>query len=366
MRVPLGLLFTASAYRIALSMSFDASSIGKRSEPTQYQLLSLLRDGEALTQGEMTERLSISSKRQARRLVTKLEEAGVPLQTSRRGQEKEYRLPPEQWETNVRMDLTEREALSLLLAAWAATSGLGPAPLKEALQEATRALAESLPASVSTFEPGSLTDQLHFGEAASVEVEPEVFMKLIEALSNRRSIEIDYYSASSDRYYEGRKVDPWGLAVRGDAWLCVADDHRSGERRDFNLTRIEAVRPRFTDSNGGDYRIPDGFDLELYFIDRFETLDAEEVYEVRLLVEPSAVAYFESKSYHRTQQVHEEEGGPGQAVVSYEVAGLEEISAFVRSWGTSVKVLHPPTLAERVAKEARQVAARYESDPPAP
>lgn len=332
--------------------------------PSHLQLLDLLRKGHALTQAEMLSRLPIGSKRQARRLVNKLKTAGVAVQEQFRGQEKEYKLPPDEWETTARLDLTEREALALLLAAKAAESGLGAAPLGEDLSEATRSLMEELPRSVTTFEPSALTEHLHFGEAASVEIDPEVFIRLVGALSNRRAIKIDYYSASSDTLYEGRKVDPWGLAVRGDAWLCVAYDHKSGERRDFNLARIEALRPRRPDSNGGDYQIPEDFDLELHFIERFESLDAEEVYEVRLLVEPDAVPYFESKAYHRTQQIHREEGGPERVVVSYEVAGLEEISSFVRSWGPDVKVLHPPKLADRIAEEARQVAERYEESGP--
>lgn len=345
------------------------SRLREQSEPTHLQLLSLLRNGEALTQAEMTERLPIESKRQARRLIEKLRGAGVPLETGRRGRKKEYCLPPEEWETRLRLNLTEQEALALLLSAQAANSGLGPAPLKEALSGATQALVEGFPSSVATFEPRSLMSQVHFGEASSVEIDPEVFTDLIEALANRRGIAIDYYSASSDRLYEGREVDPLGLAVRGDAWLCVAHDYKSGERRDFNLTRIRAVRPRRPDSNGGDYRIPEEFDLELYFADRFESLDAEQVYEVQLLVEPGVLSYFQSKSYHRTQQIHEdapETNGEDRAVVSYEVAGLEEIAAFVRSWGPDVKVLAPEALAGRVAEEARRMAERYEKDPPTP
>lgn len=334
---------------------------GQEAQSTHLQLLSLFREGHALTQSEMTERLPIGSKRQARRLVDKLREAGVPLQERYRGRQKEYWLPPEEWEAEVRLDLTEREALALLLAAGAAESGLGPAPLKNALSSTTDILVDSLPGSVTTFEPSSLLDQLHFGEAASVEVDPEVFVRLVDALSNCRSVEVDYYSASSDTRYEERRIDPWGLAVRGDVWLCVAHDHKRGERRDFNLARIEGVQPRFPESKGGDYKIPEDFDLELYFIDRFEALDAEEVYEVRLLLEPEVVPYFESKSYHRTQQIHEEGGREGQPVVSYEVAGLEEIAAFVRSWGPDVTVLKPSALAERVARDARAVARRYDS-----
>lgn len=328
--------------------------------PTHLQLLALLRRGEALTYAEMTERLSIGSKRQARRLVKKLTEAGLPLETGRRGHKKEYYLPPEEWNASARLDLTEQEALALLLAAGAAESGLGPAPLKEALSGATQSLVGSLPGSIATFDPGSLMEQLHFGEASSVEVDPEVFTGLVEALSNRRAVEIDYYSASSDRTYEGRQIDPWALAVRGDAWLCVAHDYRSGERRDFNLARIESIRPRHPKSNGGDYRIPESFDLEIYFSGRFESLEGTEAYEVRLLVEPGVLPYFESKTYHRTQQIHGERREDGRGVVSYEVMGLEEIASFVRSWGTSVKVLHPPELADQIAEEARQMAARYE------
>jgi len=174
--------------------------------------------------------------------------------------------------------------------------------------------------------------------------------------------------------------------VRGDAWLCVAHDYKSGERRDFNLARIKEVHPCWPESNGGDYQIPEDFDLELYFIDRFEALAGGEVCKVRLRVEPSAAPYFRSKTYHRTQQIHEsdpqvEDDAPGRGllsgssqggsscgeedqpiIVSYEVAGLEEIAAFVRSWGTSVTVLDPPELAEHVAAEARAVAAQYEEN----
>lgn len=344
-----------------MSTNLRSPPIESQANPTHLQLLSLLRGGEALTQAEMTEQLPIDSKRQARRLIGKLEDAGVSLEARRRGREKEYRLPPEQWGTHLRLDLSEREMMALLLTAQAASSGLGPAPLKDALRGATSALIKGLPMSVTTFEPSTMMDYIHFGEATSVEVDPDVFLNLVDALGNRRSLEIDYYSASSDRRYKGRKVDPWGLAVRGDAWLCVANDHRSGELRDFNLARIEAVWPRFSNSNGGDYQIPEDFDLELYFIDRFESLDAEEIYEVRLLVEPGAVPYFESKSYHRTQQIHDQRTEGDQIVVSYEVAGLEEIAAFVRSWGTDVTVLHPPELAHCIVQEAQGVILRHKS-----
>jgi predicted DNA-binding transcriptional regulator YafY len=327
---------------------------------TRAELRALLQEGRALTQAEIGERLDVS-KRHARRLLTRLREAEVPIREQQRGREKEYCLPPEAWRAEaVELELTEREALALLLAVEASQSGLGPAPLREALDATVQQLTEALLGSVDTFEPSALLDHLHFGEAASVNVDPDLFMQLVDALSNRRAVAIDYHAASSDTYHEGRRIHPWALAVRGDAWLCVARDPSKDAMRDFNLSRIHDVRPADPTSNGGDYRIDDDFDLELYFIDRFEALDDEHVYRVRLQVKPDRVPYFRSKEYHRTQQIHEDEA-PGEAVVvSYEVAGLEEIAAFVRSWGPGVVVLSPTELAERIAAEARQVAACYE------
>lgn len=329
--------------------------------PTYLQLLALFREGRRLTQSEITEHLPIDSTRQVRRLIKKLRERDIPLEDAYQDGKKEYKLPAHDWASEINLSLTEQEVLALILVSAAAASGVGPAPLEDALQGAVESLLQRLPGSVDTFEPAMLLDHLHFGEAASVEVDSEVFMDLLDALHNRRALEIDYYSASSDRYDEGRRIDPLGLAVRGDAWLCVAHDHKSGERRDFNLTRIDTVRSHRPESNGGDYTIPDEFDLESHFVDRFESLDADEVYEVHLRVNPEVVSYFESKAYHRTQCIHQDDDGEEGLVVSYEVAGLEEIASFVRSWGAAVRVLHPPELATRIAEEARAMVAQYES-----
>ena len=188
----------------------SASEIELR--PTPAKLLALFRRGAVLTQDEIVEQLPISSKRQARRTLTRLKDKGLPVESRRRGSKKEFLLPPEEWEAGG-LGMSEREVLSLLLAAGAARSGLGPAPLEEALGGAFDRLVEEIPRSVGSFDPDSLMGQLHFGEAASVDVDPDVFMAVFEALSDRRSIEIDYYSASSDTRYPARRVDPYGLAM---------------------------------------------------------------------------------------------------------------------------------------------------------
>ena len=80
---------------------------------------------------------------------------------------------------------------------------------------------------------------------------------------------------------------------------------------------------------------------------------------VRLRVEPDAARFFREKEYHPTQVI-EEERPDGRLVVSFEVAGLDDMASWVRSWGTGVTVLAPEELAERVVAEARRVVAQYE------
>jgi len=103
---------------------------------------------------------------------------------------------------------------------------------------------------------------------------------------------------------------------------------------------------------------PEDFDSDLYFRERFGALSGEPRV-VRLRVAPEAARFFREKEYHPTQVI-EEERPDGRLVVSFEVAGLDDMASWVRSWGTGVTVLAPDELAEHVVAEARRVVAQYE------
>ncbi len=51
--------------------------------------------------------------------------------------------------------------------------------------------------------------------------------------------------------------------------------------------------------------------------------------------------------------------GDGAVTLTGTVAGLDEISREVLQWGRRVTVLAPDALRERVADEARAIAAKY-------
>lgn len=294
------------------------------------------------------------TERHARRLIRRLRDGGVPVQERRDGRFKRFYLKPEHRQTVVRgFEFDEEEMLALAVAAEAAKSELGSTPLEEPLRRAFDKLLQELAPEAYTFEMEEQHHRWHFGASALNRIDPHVFKTLQQAINEQRSVCIDYHTASTGAVTKDRRIDPLQLVRQGSSWMVVAYCHRRHDLRDFSLAGIARIEQSTTF-----FSPPIDFDPDGYFRDRFSALAGGKIFTVRLLVEPDRAAYFERKDYHRTQ-ILEEKRPDGRLVVSYEVAGLEEIRSFVQSWGVGVTVLEPPELVAMVAQEAEEVADRY-------
>ncbi len=314
----------------------------------------LLDEGAEPSLHDICAKLDITSKRHARRLLSRLRDNGVPVQERRDGRIKRFYLAPEHRQAAVRgFEFDEEEMLALAVAAEAAKAALETTPLEAPLERAFDKLLQELAPEAYTFEMEQQHGHWHFESSRLSHIDPAVFKALQQAINENRSVRIDYHTASTGEFSRGRMIDPLQFARHGGSWMVVAYCHTRRALRDFSLAGIERVA--LCDAF---FSPPRGFDPDTYFRDRFGALAGGEVYEVRLLVEPDRAVYFERKDYHRTQMI-EEKRDDGCLVVSYEVAGLQEIRSFVQSWGIGVTVLEPPELIEIVAREAREVAGRY-------
>lgn len=329
------------------------------SRTTLGKLLGLFREGHALTKEEAAQKLGLGSKRHVLRLINELREGGVGVKERWRDGEKEFHLPTSQLKLEgTPVSLTERQALALVVAAEAGRAALEPTPLAEPLEEGSERLTSHLNRVSGTYDLNRLREQWNFGrEPASSTFDPEVFDTLVEALNRGRPARIEYDTARSSDAPRERTISPLVMAAPGGSWRCVAHCHYRDAPRDFTLSRIEDISLKTSETAK---EPPKDFDPDLYFRERFGALGGEpEV--VRLRVEPEATRYFEEKQYHTTQVIEEteEEREDGRIVVSYEVAGLKSIASWVRSWGPSVTVLDPPELADRIRKDMRALADRY-------
>lgn len=326
-----------------------------RSRSSLQKLYDWLRNGEALTQEEARERLGLQSTRQVRRLIRQLREADVPVRERRRHRKKEYFLAEEDRRApGLPVDLTERQLLALVVAAQAARAKLRPTPLAEFLDEAVAALRAPHPDPALSFEADAEPARWHFSDAPSVPLDPEVFWTLRRAASHQQPVRIDYEAASSGRVSTDRKINPLLIAERRGSWLCVAYCYERRAVRDFSIAGISAIRP----CEGEHFTPPSSFDRSTYFEGRFGAVAGHTPHTVRLLVEPDRAPYFRRKMYHPSQRI-EAERADDRLVVTYTVHGLEEIAAWIRSWGPGVKVLAPAALARRVTDDASAVLARY-------
>jgi len=319
-----------------------------------HHLHNWLRDGGACTLAEASQRLGVS-KRHVRRLIQELRENDVPVQERPRGREKEFFLAPEEHHApGLPSPFTEQQVLALVVAAQIARAKLNPTPLADPLQTAVEVLQTAYPDPALSFEADTEPNRWHFSDAPSVPIDPEIFWQLRKAAKDSHPVRIDYYSASSGRTSTDRKINPLLIAERRGSWLCVAYCRQRQTVLDFSMAAISAVRlcedERFTP--------PASFDPSDYFEGRFGAVAGDTAHTVRLLVDPDRAPYFRRKVYHPSQHI-EAERDDGRLVVTYTVQGLDEIGAWVRSWGAGVKVLAPDALITQVMEEAKAMQARY-------
>ncbi|WP_263835166.1 helix-turn-helix transcriptional regulator [Salinibacter sp.] len=329
-------------------MSIDLTS-GDASP--KKQLSRFLNAGREATLDELSSHLGVT-RRHVRRLLRELEEEGRPIQERWEEGTKRFSLAPEARSIPAgRVDLKESELQALTVAASAAQATLHPTPFDNQLREAVRKLLQAAGTTFS-FEPEWQPEIWHFDTGASSNVNPEVFWAVVRAANRLETLSVDYHSASTGRLSERRSIDPLVIAEQAGSWLVAAYCHESQEVLDFSLPGIRAAEP-----TGEYFARPEGFDSEGHFEDRFYALRGEGHHEVVLKVEEEKAAYFRRKTYHPSQQVEDrEEGG---ITVTFETSSLDDVAAFIRSWGPGVRVLAPDKLAERIAAEARQVADAY-------
>ncbi len=91
----------------------------------------------------------------------------------------------------------------------------------------------------------------------------EVLDALIEAVTGRKRVQIDYYSIGADATAV-RDVEPYGLFLVSGNWYLAARDTQKRAVRTFRASRIGRVRPNRRRPGERDYAVPAGFVLREY------------------------------------------------------------------------------------------------------
>jgi predicted DNA-binding transcriptional regulator YafY len=202
--------------------------------PTARALLALaaIQAAPGITSDRLATRLGVSD-RAARRYVTILREAGIPIESAT-GRYGGYRIGRG---TKVPLTFSTSEALGLVMAVLQGWHGTVDAehPAATALGKIIRVL----PAAAVSPAEALRRVRAHNPSDAAAMPDPDVAAAVALACEANCPIDIGYRAASGSEH--NTIVDPWAVVVRHGRWYLLCRSHRADARRVLRLDRITGV-----------------------------------------------------------------------------------------------------------------------------
>ena len=246
---------------------------------------------------------------------------------------------------------TAPEALALLTALqFARDSGaLEQGSLAGALARTEGALPAGLLPLVRTLQSAGVRQSSQQQHRAAV-------LSLLQtAYNERRSVRVQYETASRAGERSQRVLQPYAIELHGQSWLVIAHDSLREEVRDFAVDRI--VQAELLDER---YEIPADFDPEQHRGAGWGVLRGVHAEPRHIVLRLSAdeARRLRDDKHHPSQR--EEQQPDGNWLVSFEVGITPELVRWVFRWGTGCEVLAPEELRAMVREMAGRVADMHE------
>lgn len=311
-------------------------------------ILLLLQVHRRMTAGTLARRLEVSE-RTIHRDMEALSSAGVPV-SAERGTGGGWTLL-EPYRTNL-TGLNEAEIQAFFLATPARL--LADLGLHKASEAALVKLMAALP-SMHRHNVEYVRQRIHIDSASWHSSEETVpFLPVLqEAIWQERRLYLTY--KRSDATVE-RLVDPLGLVAKGSQWYFVAAIE--GEIRTYRVSRIQHARV-----SDEPCERPETFDLAAYWTQSSSNFVANlPRFPVIVRIAPEVLnQVHQAGRYARIDHIDPpDEQGWLRLCLQFETE--DAACGYLLSYGTSVEILDPPELREKVIRLAESVAAFYKKD----
>jgi predicted DNA-binding transcriptional regulator YafY len=148
-------------------------------------------------------------------------------------------------------------------------------------------------------------------------------------------------------------VDPYGLVLYQYGLYLVGYSHEAKAIRIFAVERVEGIE--VTEEL---FEIPRSFSLAERFERGFGLID-DTLQDVKLWISPEWAYYVTERSWHPTQTLQPRKDG--SVILTMRCGGLNELTAWVLSFGPGAKVLGPQSLIDQVSSQLTAAAQSYRS-----
>jgi proteasome accessory factor C len=223
------------------------------------------------------------------------------------------------------------------------------APEGFALLVASRS-AMQLPGADPTGPLGRALDKLALelgDDAVVVDLDrPEVTDELAAAAASGQRLRMSYWTPSRDEV-TNRDVTPRAVFTDSGHWYLLADDHRSGEERNFRIDRIMATEATGVFDDARAVVVPDA---RTWFI-------GDPDFERATLRMPTDMLWMIER--YPTDSITQDESFDDMSIVVLAVTGEQWLSRLLLRLGASAVVLQPERWSSLAAIAAQAVLRRY-------
>ncbi|WP_431633371.1 helix-turn-helix transcriptional regulator [Alkalinema pantanalense] len=195
-------------------------------------------------------------------------------------------------------------------------------------------------------------ERIIFRGGGGIDLNPEVWQQLEDACRSQKSVEMTYYTASSNSTAE-RKLDPYLLHIyRGTNPYVIGFCHRRQEVRWFRVDRIRklVVLPESF--------VPDpSFDARDHLEMIFQHEAGGVPRSVAIWFDAATAPYIRERRWHPSQELKEHDDG--SVTLCMTVRGMNDMKRWVLGYGRGAKVESPPELVEMVREEIEHMHYNY-------
>lgn len=183
-------------------------------------------------------------------------------------------------------------------------------------------------------------------------ISDDTFTAVFKAMRSHRTIRFFYRALNRSDYTEHR-ANPYHVLCQKGNWYMLAYDFNHDRITTFSLARIKDI---YIEENA--FSVPKSFNPHDYCDSSFGVWnnDAPPV-KIELLFSKEINTYILERTWHDTQEIRQNDDGT--VYLSFLSNQLQETLHWVMHFGSSVRILNPPELAEQVKEEARKILSIY-------
>jgi len=312
------------------------------SRPQYYRIkriVDMVREGSEAghlpNRGDFRRELEVSPRTLARDLDFLRDEERAPIEydASRHGYrltDESYRLPP--------LRISRKEAFGFALARKLLSAFEGT-PLDLEMRAVLGKIAESLEGEISV-EPEWLSEQVSVLAEDRVEIDPDLWARVVGLLERREVFRADYQTFTGQ--ISGYELHPLHLLAYHGNWYVLAHNPAKDRVETFALSRFRRI-----EGTGKNFQRPANFDARCHARQAFGVTGGEKPMKVRLLFEPKLTVYISERQWHPSQVLKRRRDG--RVELSMETTGRKELVRWVLSWMPDVQVLAPKSLRDGIA-----------------